>query len=202
MTPVIITKNVEIGRERWKPSATIVEENINTLPVADVLPQPFVGSDGIYYWPAEVVNNFPQTVIVEPPRATATVVNNHEPQTAAFLPPPPSGSSDLINDALPKDSLPLRDLSVDELKRLIQLQFEYYFSRENLANDSYLGKFIKVVFHNTNLEADFVRISNELFLMDFPRDVFFLKIYYCMTSRITSRLKCPHKCGCSMPYGM
>ena len=79
---------------------------------------------------------------MEPARPTATVVNNLEPQTAAFLPPPPSGGSGVINDALPKDNLPLRDLSVDELKRLIQLQFEYYFSRENLANDSYLGKFI------------------------------------------------------------
>jgi len=153
MTPVLITKNIDIGNERWKPNATIVEENMSNVALAD-LPQPFFGSDGLYYWPAEMMNSFTQTVLVEPPpsvvTAPTTLVNGHEIQT--FVAPstqtsvqmsgvPMSGvpmtGAELVNQAIQNDTIP-SDLQVDDLKRLIQLQFEYYFSRENLANDSYL----------------------------------------------------------------
>ena len=131
MTPVIITKNVDIGNERWKPNATIIEENLSNIPTAEI-PQPFLGPDGIYYVPTELMSNFPQ-VVVEPVQ-NGGVVNGHEVQ----LYPQQLSGPELVNHAIQSDTIP-KDLPVDELKRLIQLQFEYYFSRENLANDSYLG---------------------------------------------------------------
>lgn len=135
MTPVIITKNVEIGNERWKPNATVVEENVSSISLSE-LPQPFIGTDGLYYWPTEVVNNFPQTVVVDTiQNGTPTaVVSGHETQIYSTQ---VNGPTELANHGVQTDSLP-KDIPHEELKRLIQLQFEYYFSRENLANDSYL----------------------------------------------------------------
>lgn len=153
MTPVIITKNIDIGNERWKANATLVEENINTVQLAPATdlqqqqqqqqqPAPVVYStDGLYYWHADMMNGFhPQPVILESlPNGTAPVVNDHEPPQ----PPPPTfppqiSGPELVNQVIQNNVIPTKDLPNDELKRLIQLQFEYYFSRENLANDSYL----------------------------------------------------------------
>lgn len=159
MTPVLITKNIDIGNERWKPNATIVEENMSNVALAD-LPQPFFGSDGLYYWPAEMMNSFTQTVLVEPPpsvvTAPTTLVNGHEIQT--FVSPStqtsvqmsgvPMTGAELVNQAIQNDTIP-SDIQVDDLKRLIQLQFEYYFSRENLANDSYLGRYLLILILNS-----------------------------------------------------
>lgn len=132
MTPVIITKNVDIGNERWKPNATIIEENVNNISIAE-LPQPFIGTDGLYYWPTEVVNNYAQPVVVETVQNGGNVVNGHDGQ----LYPQQLTGPELANHAIQNDAVP-KDIPPEELKRLIQLQFEYYFSRENLANDSYL----------------------------------------------------------------
>lgn len=132
MTPVIITKNVDIGNERWKPNATITEENVNNISIAE-LPQPFIGTDGLYYWPTEVVNNYAQPVVVETVQNGGNVVNGHDGQ----LYPQQLTGPELANHAIQNDAVP-KDIPPEELKRLIQLQFEYYFSRENLANDSYL----------------------------------------------------------------
>ena len=144
MTPVLITKNIEIGNERWKPTATIVEENINTIHHLPDLPQPYIAPDGLYYWPADVMNGFhqPQPVLIENlPNGTAVVAAapvEHAPvytQTHAapeMVTHPPQPLPLLI-------TAPTGDLSMDELKRSIQSQFEYYFSRENLATDQYLN---------------------------------------------------------------
>ncbi|XP_066916461.1 la-related protein 4-like isoform X2 [Clytia hemisphaerica] len=150
MTPVLITKNIEIGNERWKPTATIVEENINSVPIHD-LPQPYIAPDGLYYWPADMINGFPpQPVLIESlPNGTATVIQaDHDSQqaftqqnalvrpdiiTQVSAPPP---TPPINNVVIPPST---KDLTPDELKRSIQNQFEYYFSRENLANDQYLN---------------------------------------------------------------
>lgn len=133
MTPVLITKNIDIGNERWKPTATIVEENINTIPISDFQQQPFIAPDGLYYWPADMMNGFqPQPVLIESiPNGTATVVPEQEP----------NNFQQHINrpELLPPSNVVVKELSKEDLKRLIQHQFEYYFSRENLANDSYLN---------------------------------------------------------------
>lgn len=132
MTPVIITKNVEIGNERWKPTATIVEENVSSIPPGE-LSQSFLTADGnVYYWPSEMVTSYPTSGIVEPVQ-NGTIVNGQDTQ----LYPQQLSGPELVNHAIQNDNVP-NDLPYEELKRLIQLQFEYYFSRENLANDSYL----------------------------------------------------------------
>ena len=129
MPPVIITKSVDMGNERWKPNAAIFEENLlNRVSLTEIL-QPFIGADGLYYIPTEFVNNFAQPVIVEqlPPESI-----NQDGYISV-------NGTELPNHNAPNPDILVSDLPAGELKRLIQLQFEYYFSRENLANDSYLG---------------------------------------------------------------
>lgn len=149
MTPVIITKNIEIGNERWKTNATLVEENINSvqlLPATDLQIQqqqqqaPVVYSDGLYYWSADMINGFhPQPVMIESlPNGTGPVVSDHDPAPPPTAFPQQISGPDLVSQVIQNNVVQPKDLSHDELKRLIQLQFEYYFSRENLANDSYL----------------------------------------------------------------
>ena len=161
MTPVLITKNIDIGKERWKPTATITEENINTITVPE-LAQPFIAPDGLYYWPADMLNGYqPQPVLIEnlPNGAATTVMATAVPPADSIIdtqttypvappqPTPPVVQQPVITSrpdvgighvVIPSNIVP-KDLPSDELKRLIQLQFEYYFSRENLANDSYLN---------------------------------------------------------------
>lgn len=154
MTPVIITKNIEIGNERWKPNATLVEENINAVQIqttSDLQQQhqtPLVYStENVYYFSPDMINGFhQQPVMVESiPNGThvtaATVVNDHDPQSTGYpmtVPQlPPGTAPELVNQVV-QNTIIGKDVSHEELKRLIQLQFEYYFSRENLANDSYL----------------------------------------------------------------
>ncbi|XP_065655707.1 uncharacterized protein LOC100211173 isoform X5 [Hydra vulgaris] len=128
MPPVIITKSVDMGNERWKPNAAVFEENLsNQISLTEVL-QPFIGSDGLYYIPTEFVNNFVQPVIIDqlPPES----INPDGFITVS--------GSELANHTVPNSDKLVNELSIGELKSLIQLQFEYYFSRENLANDAYL----------------------------------------------------------------
>ena len=154
MTPVIITKNVEIGNERWKPSATIIEENVNNLQHVDVTPQPsFISTDaGMFY----IVPEFPNNGFTQPP---TTLIVQQEPTLVNGLTngmtngmvngdattqghpgiPLQMTGPEMVNHAIQNDAIP-KDLPPEELKRMIQLQFEYYFSRENLANDQYLGE--------------------------------------------------------------
>ena len=143
MTPVLITKNIEIGNERWKPTATIVEENINTIHHLPDLPQPYIAPDGLYYWSADMMNGFhqPQPVLIENlPNGTAVVAAEHNHVYTQQQPPT---TTDMVSH--PPQPPPLlisatgSDLSMDELKKSIQNQFEYYFSRENLATDQYLN---------------------------------------------------------------
>lgn len=144
MSPVIITKSIEIDNERWKANATIVEEPINAVqlsPAADLQQAPFVySSDCLYYWPAEMINGFPpQPVMIESiPNGTTSIINDHDPNQPPQSFPQRISGPDLVNQVIQNNVVPSKDIPNEELKRLIQLQFEYYFSRENLANDSYL----------------------------------------------------------------
>lgn len=128
MTPVILTKNIEINNGRWKPAVSVVEENVNSLSPSD-LPQSFIASDGnLYYWPSEIVTSYPASAVIEQIQENRPVVNSKDNKIYNSQ----TNGQEGINQS--------NDLPHGELKRLIQLQFEYYFSRENLANDSYLGK--------------------------------------------------------------
>ena len=63
-----------------------------------------------------------------------------QPQQQQQPPPPPQATSPLTdnstNDQSPNSSQ--SGISMDQLKQMLQHQLEYYFSRENLAHDSYL----------------------------------------------------------------
>ena len=129
----------------------------NPPPVATAggaeLPQSFIASDGnIYYVPTEMISAFPAPPprMINPLQNGTAAVNGQEPTLLFSQPPqqlnglhqlngPPNGvelpsshGGKVVPTEVPKDIPP------EELKRLIRLQFEYYFCRENLAHDSYL----------------------------------------------------------------
>jgi len=198
MTPVLITKNIDIGNERWKPTATIIEENINTIALPE-LAQPFIAPDGVYYWPADMINGYQaQPVLIEnlPNSAATTVMATAVPPVESIIdtqtaypvappqPTPPVVQQSVITSrpdigmshVIPSHIVP-KDLPVDELKRLIQLQFEYYFSRENLANDSYL---------NSQMDGDqYVPIST---VAKFNQVLFYLLILFLLPKFLFPRV--------------
>ena len=105
----------------------------------------FIATDGVYYWPADMLNGFGgQPVLIEN-IPNGTVVTDHEPVFAQPTAPLNHPAAVITNGEMVPQPQPLListtggDLSVDELKRSIQNQFEYYFSRENLATDQYLN---------------------------------------------------------------
>jgi len=146
--PAIIAKNVDIGTERWKPSS-IGEDNGKGVPSSD-MPQSFISIDGnLYYLQSvngeQIVNSFqPQGLVDAVQSVHNGTANGHD---SHIYTPHQLNGQDVVSHVMQnvvqnvvqnEDNAPKKDISPEELKRMIQAQFEYYFSRENLANDSYL----------------------------------------------------------------
>ena len=124
MTPVVPSKGQDTGTDQWKIST--INDTPNTMHLE--LSQGYVaGPEAIYYVPQEYMNGFGPSVFPEH-------VPNGEINNSNGNQEPESPQNEELS-LLAKESVPL-----DELKRLVRHQFEYYFSRENLANDAYLGK--------------------------------------------------------------
>ena len=108
-------------------------ENATELPVSTSIQLEhspgFVSPEPIYYVTPEYMNEYMNQVFSEPMTNGDTIqyvaAGNVEP------PSPVNGDATSTLSEVP---------STEELKRLIRQQFEYYFSRDNLVNDSYLGE--------------------------------------------------------------
>ena len=127
MNPVAVGKGPETRVDRWKVNN--IETPTSTMQLE--LSPGFVSPEPIYYVTPEYMNGFSLY-----PEALTNGEGIHFQQGNV-----PEPSSPMNGDA----SSPINEKTTPEdLKRLIRQQFEYYFSRENLTNDAYLGKYAAV----------------------------------------------------------
>ena len=123
MNPSAAVKGQDTRGDKWKTT----EQPVTTSMQLELSPG-FVSQEPIFYVPPEYLNGYVNQVFPEPMTNGDSIqygAGNVEPTT------PINGDA---------TSTPAEALSIDELKRMIRQQFEYYFSRENLVNDTYLGE--------------------------------------------------------------
>lgn len=161
MTPVLINKNVE----SWKSSTNLVcDSNSKNVGTKD-LPLSFIANDGNIYYiipelvniyqPSQGVNRLLQNESAIHNGNTSSIGSNNMMQSTTMINNYTVTGSDCDHESFSfskkLDGMVNNDIQAEisceisnsgssnsELKRLIKLQFEYYFCRENLANDSYL----------------------------------------------------------------
>lgn len=84
----------------------------------------------------------PPPSVLGPPPTAIGAGPPQPPQQSQALPPPPHSYGMPPNPELmgppPTQQQPPPPMSLDQLKLMLSNQLEYYFSRENLANDTYL----------------------------------------------------------------
>ncbi len=124
MNPVAVAKSQDSQPERWKTNN--IEIPTSTMQLE--LSPGFISPEPIYYVTQEFVNGFVSPI---------TLTNGEGIQFQQGNIPEPSSPMNGNGDTSLSQAEPS---SPEELKALICHQFEYYFSRENLANDAYLGK--------------------------------------------------------------
>eukprot|EP00794_Sanderia_malayensis_P017593 gene17593-19346_t len=120
MNPVVVSKGQDSRPERWKSNNVDIATTPTTVQLE--LSPGFVSPEQFYYVTQEYVNGYPIQL---------TNGDGINFQQAAM----PEPSSPMNDDASSTQADPS---SPEDLKRLIRQQFEYYFSRENLASDAYL----------------------------------------------------------------
>ena len=120
MNQAVSVKGQDTRGEKWKVNST--ELPVSTSMQLELSPG-FASPEPIYYVTPEYMNEY---VFQEPLTNGDTVQYGNVEQ-----------QSPVNGDTAPT---PAEAPSTDELKRMIRQQFEYYFSRENLVNDTYLGK--------------------------------------------------------------
>ena len=125
MNPAVAVKGQDIRGEKWKGNTT--ELPVSTSMQLELSPG-FVSPEPVYFVAPEYMNEYMNQVFPEP------MTNGDTVQYGAGNVEPPSPVN---GDAT---SNPAEAPSTEELKRLIRQQFEYYFSRDNLVNDTYLGE--------------------------------------------------------------
>ena len=125
MNPAVTIKGQDTRADKWK--ANSVEAPTSSMQLE--LSPSFVSPEPIYYIAPEYINGFVNPVFPEP------LTNGDSLQFGQAPAEPTSPMNGEATATTPTET----PLSPEELKRLILIQFEYYFSRENLVNDQYLG---------------------------------------------------------------
>ncbi|XP_065052016.1 la-related protein 4-like isoform X2 [Rhopilema esculentum] len=122
MNSSVPVKGQDTKVEKWKGTGSV------EIPVSSMhleLSPGFVSPEPIYYVPQEYINGYVNQVFPEPLTNGDSI---HYGQPGGEPTSPANGDT----------SANLEGLSTEDLKRMIRQQFEYYFSRENLVNDTYL----------------------------------------------------------------
>lgn len=125
MNPAVAVKGQDTRADKWK--ANNIEVPTSSMQLE--LSPSFVSPEPIYYIAPEYMNGFVNPVFPEP------LTNGDSLQFGQASAEPTSPMNGEATATTPTEA----PLSPEELKRLILIQFEYYFSRENLVNDQYLG---------------------------------------------------------------